>query len=213
MYISKRNWTVLCGIQLHTGNCNDKVSKTAPPESTTTCERNIQASRGVGCFVHWSGSKLHISPALANLSSCDSGCGTVKADGIQGMARAFILAGAQSVLTTMWQIHDESASIFMKFFYQYLMDEFRSSVALHKASLSVRCFAKNSHFVHWSGYQLTGREIKLNVHMSDKDRAILSKVGITPSFLRFDVVKKLEMAFLKDPGPPTDVQVSSPHKS
>jgi CHAT domain-containing protein/tetratricopeptide (TPR) repeat protein len=153
--------------------------------------------------------KLHISPALVVLSSCDSGRGTVKADGIQGMARAFILAGAQSVLTTMWRIHDESASTFMKFFYQYLMDGFRSSIALHKASLSVRCFAKYSHFVHWSGYQLTGREIQLNVHMSSKDRAVLSKVGLTPSFPRLDVVKKLETAFLKDPVTPTDVQVSS----
>ena len=152
--------------------------------------------------------KLRISPALVVLSSCDSGRGTVKADGIQGMARAFILAGAQSVLTTMWRIHDESASTFMKFFYQYLMDGFRSSVALHKASLSVRCFAKYSHFVHWSGYQLTGREIQLNVHMSSKDRAVLSKVGVTPSFPRLDVVKKLETAFLKDPATPTDVQVS-----
>ena len=152
--------------------------------------------------------KLHISPALVVLSSCDSGRGTVKADGIQGMARAFILAGAQSVLTTLWRIHDESASTFMKFFYQYLMDGFRSSVALHKASLSVRCFAKYSHYVHWSGYQLTGREIQLNVHMSSKDQAVLTKVGITPSFPRLDVVKKLEAAFLKDPATPTDVQVS-----
>ena len=152
--------------------------------------------------------KLHISPALVVLSSCDSGRGTVKADGIQGMARAFILAGAQSVLTTMWRIHDESASTFMKFFYQFLMDGFPSSVALHKASLSVRCFTKYSHYVHWSGYQLTGREIQLNVHMSGKDQLVLSKVGITPSFPRLDVVKKLEAAFLKDPVTPTDVQVS-----
>ena len=151
--------------------------------------------------------KLKISPALVVLSSCDSGRGTVKADGIQGMARAFILAGAQSVLTTLWRIHDESASTFMKFFYQYLMDGFRSSVALHKASLSVRCFAKYSHYVHWSGYQLTGREIQLNVHMSSKDRSVLSKVGVTPSFPRLDIVKQLETAFLKDPATPTDVQV------
>ena len=43
------------------------------------------------------------------------------------------LAKGQSMLTTMWQIHDESASTFMKFFYQYLMGGFRSSFTLHKA--------------------------------------------------------------------------------
>ena len=56
---------------------------------------------------------LNISPALVVLSSCDSGRGVFKADGIQGMARAFILAGAQAVLTALWRVPDESACIFM----------------------------------------------------------------------------------------------------
>ena len=47
---------------------------------------------------------LNISPALVILSSCDSGRGVFKADGIQGMARAFILAVAQAVLTALWRV-------------------------------------------------------------------------------------------------------------
>ena len=75
--------------------------------------------------------ELNISPALVVLvGSCDSGRGEVKADGIQSMARAFILAGAQAVLTTLWRVPDESASVFMQFFYQYLMDGFCGTVAL-----------------------------------------------------------------------------------
>ena len=89
-----------------------------------------------------------------------SGRGTVKADGILGMARAFILAGAQAVLTTLWRVPDESASVFMQFFYQYLMEGHRASVSLQKAILSVRCFLKYSQYIHWSGYQLTGRKIQ-----------------------------------------------------
>ena len=100
--------------------------------------------------------RLTISPALVVLSSCDSGRGTVKADGILGMAQAFILAGAQAVLTTLWRVPDESASVFMQFFYQYLMDGLKASLALQKATLSVRCFSKYSQYIHWSGYQLTG---------------------------------------------------------
>ncbi len=45
--------------------------------------------------------KLSISPALVVLSSCDSGRGVVKADGIQRMARAFILAGTQQIINVM----------------------------------------------------------------------------------------------------------------
>ena len=49
--------------------------------------------------------KLSISPALVVLSSCDSGRGVVKADGIQGMARAFILAGMAKCVFVVLSIH------------------------------------------------------------------------------------------------------------
>ena len=101
--------------------------------------------------------KLSISPALVVLHSCDSGRGTVKANGILDLARAFIFAGAQAVLTTLWSVPDESASVFMLFFYQYLMDGLKASLALHKATLSLRCFSKYSQYIHWGGYELTGK--------------------------------------------------------
>lgn len=146
--------------------------------------------------------KLNISPALVVLSSCDSGRGMVKADGIQGMARAFILAGAQTVLTTLWRVPDESAAIFMKFFYQYMIDGFRSSHALQKAILSIRSFQRYSKYIHWSGYQLTGQEIEFCVEKQE------TKIGPCPVFPRLDIVRSLETVFIKDCYLPTDVQVS-----
>ena len=149
--------------------------------------------------------KLHISPALVVLSSCDSGRGTVKADGIQGMARAFILAGAQSVLTTLWKVPDESASVFMQFFYQYLLDGHRSSLALQKAILSVRCFAKYSQYIHWSGYQLTGQDTIFDFKSSSSP--LEHTLGEASAFPRLADVKKLEKVLVNDPRFPTDVQV------
>ena len=151
--------------------------------------------------------KLKISPALVVLSSCDSGRGTVKADGIQGMARAFILAGAQSVLTTLWKVPDESASVFMQFFYQYLLDGLKSSLALHKAILSVRCFAKYSQYIHWSGYQLTGQDIHFFNKASDSVKILKKRLGSSSVFPRLADVKKLRKAFLDNPSLPTDIQV------
>ena len=113
---------------------------------------------------------LNISPALVVLSSCDSGRGVFKADGIQGMARAFILAGAQAVLTALWRVPDESACIFMQFFYQYLVEGMRGTQALHKAILCLRCFSKYSQYIHWSGYQLTGRDTVEESDAKKKDR-------------------------------------------
>ena len=46
---------------------------------------------------------LNISPALVVLTSCDSARGPVKAEGVIGIARAFLSAGAHSVLVSLWR--------------------------------------------------------------------------------------------------------------
>ena len=149
--------------------------------------------------------KLATSPALVVLSSCDSGRGMVKADGIQGMARAFIVAGAQAVLTTLWRVPDESATIFMQFMYQYMMDGYRGSHALRK--LSIRSFCKYSRYIHWSGYQLTGREVQFQVSSSSSAELMRRRMGPTTVFPRMEPLQTLEKTFVKSPYLPTDAQV------
>ena len=48
------------------------------------------------------------------LSCCHSGRGEIKAEGVVGIARAFIGAGARSVLVSLWAIDDEGTLEFMK---------------------------------------------------------------------------------------------------
>ena len=156
--------------------------------------------------------KLNISPALVVLSSCDSGRGAVKADGIQGMARAFILAGAQAVLTTLWRVPDESASVFMQFFYQFMMDGLESTKALQKAILSIRCFSKYSQYIHWSGYQLTGRDIYLKYTAPEETRILEKRLGKNNAFPCLPDVKLLESTLVEATCHPTDIQVSNPNK-
>ena len=151
--------------------------------------------------------KLDISPALVVLSSCDSGRGEVKADGILGMARAFILAGDQAVLTTLWRVPDESACMFMQFFYQYLVDGLSGSEALQKSTLSLRCFLKYSQYIHWSGYQLTGKDIQFDVTKPTVLAALDAWLGLCTVFPRLEVVKQLESALITTPRNPTDVQL------
>ena len=152
--------------------------------------------------------KLNISPALVVLSSCDSGRGAVKADGIQGMARAFILAGAQAVLTTLWRVPDESASVFMQFFYQFMMDGLESTKALQKAILSIRCFSKYSQYIHWSGYQLTGRDIYLKYTAPEETHVLERRIGKSNAFPCLQNIKLLESSIVEATCHPTDVQVS-----
>ena len=152
--------------------------------------------------------KLNINPALVVLSSCDSGRGAVKADGIQGMARAFILAGARAVLTTLWRVPDESAAVFMQFFYQYMMDGLESTKALQRAILSIRCFSKYSQYIHWSGYQLTGRDIYLKYAIPEETHTLEKRLGKNNVFPRLQDVKLLESDLVDATCYPTDVQVS-----
>ena len=163
--------------------------------------------------------KMAMNPALVVLSSCDSSRGAVKAEGVLGMARAFLLAGAQAVMTTLWRVPDESAAVFMKFFYQYLVEGYPSTTALQKSILSVRSFVKYSAVVHWSGYQLTGREVRVKVGESDeRGRRVREAMGgERPTvFPRLSVVQTLEknlaMETRDSSSPPSDVQVHCLHK-
>jgi CHAT domain-containing protein len=136
--------------------------------------------------------KITTRAVLVVLSSCDSGRGAVKADGIQGIARSFLLAGAQAVLTSLWRVPDESASSFMYYFYQYLVDGISSFKALQKTALSIRCYAKYSSYIHWSGYQLQGRDVQFKLGNRTSDESIRGRIGIVNTFPRLAEVLKVK---------------------
>ena len=143
---------------------------------------------------------LTIPTALVVLSSCDSGRGVIKADGIQGIARSFLLAGAQAVLTSLWRVPDESACFFMQFFYTYLVDGFSSFIALQKACQSIRCYKKYSYYIHWSGYQLQGREISFTSKIDKSDAVKLQDLlGSTSRFPLLQKILELEKNLITNP--------------
>ena len=56
---------------------------------------------------------------LVTLSACDTGSGETKAgEGVMGLRRGFIEAGAQNVLMTLWQINDDVTVEIIKDFYE-----------------------------------------------------------------------------------------------
>ena len=69
---------------------------------------------------------------LVVLSCCHSGRGKIlKDEGVVGITRAFLAAGARSVLVTPWEIDDEATMLFMKSFYQHLKVGKTASAAVH----------------------------------------------------------------------------------
>ena len=75
---------------------------------------------------------------LVVLSCCHSGRGQVlESEGVVGLARAFLCAGARSVLVSLWAIDDEATMEFIKSFYQQLREGQSTSIALHGPSCAL----------------------------------------------------------------------------
>ena len=106
---------------------------------------------------------VRLRARLVVLSCCHSGEGEVKSEGVVGIARAFLCAGARSVLVSLWAIDDEATMMFMENFYQHLADGKRASVALHQAMKSLRESQKFGAVKYWAPFVLIGDDVTLEI--------------------------------------------------
>ena len=99
---------------------------------------------------------------LVVLSCCHSGRGRVlKGEGVVGIARAFLAAGARSVLVALWAIDDGATMVFMKSFYQHLKEGKTASAAIHQSMKSLRESDEFSEMRYWAPFQLIGDDVKI----------------------------------------------------
>ena len=91
---------------------------------------------------------------------------TVVKEGVVGMARAFLFAGARSVLATLWAIDDEATMKFMKSFYQQLGNGESASVALQRAMRCLRDFHDYSAPKYWAPFVLMGDDVTIQLKKS-----------------------------------------------
>ncbi|CAH3180706.1 unnamed protein product [Porites lobata] len=106
---------------------------------------------------------VKLTARLVVLSCCHSGQGPVSSEGVVGMARAFLFAGARSVLSTLWAIDDEATMMFMKSFYQQLASGERASVALQRAMKCLRDSHDFSAPKYWAPFVLMGDDVKIEL--------------------------------------------------
>ncbi len=70
---------------------------------------------------------------LVTLSACDTGSGEARAgEGVLGLRRGFVRAGARNLLMTLWPVADRETSQFMKRFYKLALAENEPFTALHE---------------------------------------------------------------------------------
>ena len=108
---------------------------------------------------------------LVVLSCCHSGRGEVNSEGVVGIARAFLAAGARSVLASLLAISDEATFESMKSFYQHLKDGESASVALHQAMKTLRDSEKFSAAKYWAPFVLIGDDVRLEFGNQDPENS------------------------------------------
>ena len=105
---------------------------------------------------------IQLRAKLVVLSCCHSGQGEIKAEGVVGIARAFMGAGARSVVVSLWAIDDKATLEFMKCFYQHLAERKPASESLNLAMKSLRESDKFCDVKHWAPSLLIGDDVTLN---------------------------------------------------
>lgn len=100
--------------------------------------------------------KLQLEAELVSLSACQTGLGQLSAEGIIGLSRAFIAAGARSVLVSLWSVSDHATSLLMQRFYHHYLAGDGKAEALQKAIIEVKAKPEYKHPRYWAGFMLIG---------------------------------------------------------
>jgi CHAT domain-containing protein len=100
---------------------------------------------------------------LVVLSACETGKGKIrKGEGIISLARAFQFAGCPSVITTIWNAHDESMANLSQRFYYYLEQGFETDEAIRLSKIElIRTYS--DHPFYWSNFILIGQSTSINL--------------------------------------------------
>ena len=112
--------------------------------------------------------RVQMGARLVVLSCCHSGRGEIKAEGVVGIARAFLGAGARSVLVSLWGIDDEATLEFMKSFYLHLAEGRSASESLNHAMKCLRKSDEFSEVMYWAPFVLIGDDVTLDLVKGDQ---------------------------------------------
>ncbi len=93
---------------------------------------------------------------LVVLSACQTGLGQITGDGVIGLTRAFLIAGARSVIVSLWSVDDDATRALMVAFYRHYLELGNKAVALQRAMLEVRGVDGWGEARFWAPFVLVG---------------------------------------------------------
>jgi len=101
---------------------------------------------------------LKLPVDLVVLSGCQTGLGEeIRGEGLVGLTRGFMYAGASRVMASVWSVDDYSTSQLMKYFYRSLeRDKMRPAAALRQAQIDMWKHKDSRAPYYWAAFQLQG---------------------------------------------------------
>jgi CHAT domain-containing protein len=101
---------------------------------------------------------MRLDADLVVLSACETALGKeVKGEGLVGLARAFMYAGAPRVVASLWQVSDVATAELMKRFYRGMLQQhLRPAAALHAAQVNMQTDPRWRAPYFWAGFTLIG---------------------------------------------------------
>jgi len=101
---------------------------------------------------------LKLSADLVVLSACQTALGKeIRGEGLVGLTRGFMYAGAPRVIASLWQIDDRASAEFMKRFYEAMLGQkLRPAAALRAAQVSMSKDPRWHEPHYWAAFTIQG---------------------------------------------------------
>ncbi len=147
------------------------VSKNRPPQKQRNYENSLLRSglalaganrrnSGTedGIFTALEATNLNLSGTkLVVLSACETGLGNVEnGEGVYGLRRAFVMAGAESQVLSLWKVDDTGTKDLMVKYYRRLLNKQGRGKALHQTQLEMLNSQQYAHPYYWAAFIPSG---------------------------------------------------------
>jgi CHAT domain-containing protein len=102
--------------------------------------------------------RLPLNADLVTLSACETGIGTPEGEaGVVSLEQAFLIAGARTVVASLWNVEDHSTTALMSGFYAHLAHNEDRALALADAKRDILARYGNASPYYWAAFVMVGQ--------------------------------------------------------
>ena len=112
---------------------------------------------------------------IAVLSACQTGLGEITGDGVFGLQRGFKKAGANTLLISLWSVHDDATRLLMTRFYADLISGMGKAEALRDAQRYVREYEREREVFEDDGRKKLAAKDREEAQMNEVKKVVIKE--------------------------------------